>query len=166
MKKLSILFFSVLLSSNVFSNEKNIAERSFGISENSSLVGTNQVGIFNNHVDGKKIYIEGIIESATASHGIFSLEVKITKGELIGKTIKIYLTTGSSESEEELRFTCGSFKLDSEMEACGEILDGIYGQIVSGLIFEKKSKFDDYTGDSPYNWQTVFRPFELHLKRK
>jgi hypothetical protein len=100
----------------------------------------------------KEIYFEGTIKQESMWDGIFSFDVKITKGPLAGKTESFYMSTVMDDPKQV------------ECKGC-EKIDGTgssSGKRVKGKIIESTGKFEDYKVGG-YKIKKCYRPIEINF---
>ena len=97
------------------------------------------------------IYFEGTVEMESLYDGVFYLSVKITKGELAGKTEKLFFNIGFQDANT---VEC---KGNAVFEGAGD--NG--GKKVKGKIIESSGEFENYE-DGSTETKKCYRPIELN----
>ncbi len=101
----------------------------------------------------KEIYFEGTVEIESMYDGVFYVSIKITSGELAGKTEKLYFNIGFDDTNA---VEC---KGNAEFDGAGD--PSIIGKKIKGKVIESTGEFENYeTGET--ETKKCFRPIELN----
>ena len=115
-----------ILNNEIASKERDRAEL-----KNSTFMDNAEIAIPEN---SNEIYFEGTIELESMYDGVFFVSVRIDKGELAGKTERLYFRTGMEDSNS-IDYT-SNINFDGSGEA--------EGKKVTGLIIRSIGNFENY----------------------
>ncbi|MDG1036700.1 MAG: hypothetical protein P8O87_07650 [Crocinitomicaceae bacterium] len=115
-----------ILNNEIASKERDRAEL-----KNSTFMDNAEIAIPENP---NEIYFEGTIELESMYDGVFFVSVRIDKGELAGKTERLYFRTGMEDSNS-IDYT-SNINFDGSGEA--------EGKKVTGLIIRSIGNFENY----------------------
>jgi hypothetical protein len=101
--------------------------------------------------EAREIYFEGTVEGVSAYDGVSYVLIKITSGELAGKTENFYFNIGFHDT---LTVECTG---NAEFDFSGNEI----GRKIKGKVIESTGEFENYeTGDT--ETKKCYRPIELN----